>query len=171
MSEAHETADPDEQLQAEGKEREDENLDPDLHDIGVGDERQEREERRHGKHQPEIEGPRPAGDADRMGAADRFRASEKPVGAHDEDERHEEEDHHEGDLGKDQDPERLELADDEAARKAPGTLPMPPTTVTTNASAMIERSMPVWAGARGLQRSAETGQKRAEEERAREERA
>ncbi len=36
-----------------------------------------------------------------------------------------------------------------AARKAPGIEPKPPTTVTTKASAMIDRSMPRLAGSRG----------------------
>ena len=37
-----------------------------------------------------------------------------------------------------------------AARKAPGMLPMPPTTTTTNTSASIVRSMVSTAGSRGI---------------------
>ena len=36
-----------------------------------------------------------------------------------------------------------------AATKAPGIEPRPPSTVTTNASAITERSMPRFAGSRG----------------------
>ena len=43
----------------------------------------------------------------------------------------------------------LSSAISNAARKAPGMLPMPPTTTTTNASPMATRSSPRLAGSRG----------------------
>ena len=59
-----------------------------------------------------------------------------------------------------------------AATKAPGIEPRPPTTVTTNASAMIARSMPRLAGSRGsCSAPASPAQERAEREHQREERA
>ena len=52
-----------------------------------------------------------------------------------------------------------------AARKAPGRLPMPPTTTTTKASPIATRSRPrLRRLARQLQRAAEPGEERAERE-------
>jgi hypothetical protein len=173
VAEADETADADQKVQAEGEQREDEDLGRHLERVGVADERQQREGGNDEKREDALDGaPRPQGvaEADRMGAAGSLRPAEEPIGADDEDDRHEQEDEHQRDLGEDQDAERLELADDERGEKGSRHAAH---AADDGDDKSLGDDVEVHARGRGrlrdLQGAAEPGQKGAEKERAGEE--
>ena len=170
MAEADEAAGADQEMQREGEQAEDHDLGCDLQGIGVAEQRQQHQDGKRCERDRLLgRAPRPEPAADRgdMGAGRRLGAAEKAVRAQHEHDAHEQEHEDERDLREDQDAEGVELADDEGGEeRARDRAHAADDGDDEGLGDDVEVHMRDRRRLRDLQRAAEAGQERAEEQRA-----
>ena len=121
MAEADDATDADQEVQAEGGEREAQHLDCDLDRVGVADERQREQYRSQPRDDDVLGAPEALQPHDALRQHDaglaRLGLAHQAPGPHHEHHRHEQEHQHQRDLGKDQDAEGLQLGDQQCRQE------------------------------------------------------